>query len=818
MDSYKESFNEETIDIKNLIFKFLGKWYLFVAALIVSVVAAYLYNLWSQPIFEVKTSILIKDEQTVLDSRFSSGLGIYNTQYRISNEIGILKSYQLTQRAIENLEFDIDYFVENRFFETELYKTSPFQVIIDSAVSQPVNVKFNIRFISENNFILTIIEENVNQYNFKLDKQVGNIPAIVYENKHKFFEKIKTRDFAFTIIPYHLPEKLITKQNFSFRLNTRNVLIKRYRNFMVSSDKNSSILIISMKGGNISKLVDFENALTSEYLKKGIERKNFIAENTIKFIDTQVGEISDSLSYSETKLQNYRSQNRVLNMDFQAQQAMTALEGFKNQQAEITVKARYYAYLKNYLKENKDGQDLVAPSSLGIDDPSLNNLINELTKMFSDRLEMMFNSKKDNPYLSSMDLRINSMKKTILENIQNLINASEISLNDIEQRIALVSERVNKLPETQRQLFGFERKFKLNDAIYTFLLTKRSEMQIAKASYLPDNEIIDAARDTEFLPVAPNSKRNFIISLLLGFGIPMALLLLKDYLNDKVLVTEDIEKVTDFPILGYILRNKDKIKTVAFDNQMCLTSESIRSIRTNFQFVTNEKNNNVVLITSSMMSEGKSFISINLALSFALNNKKCIVLSFDLRKPKLGEYLNVKSDKGISTYLSSGVSLDEVIVQTKFPNLDVVLAGPIPPNPMELIAGEKTREFFIQLKKRYDYIFVDTPPIGMVADALLLLKYSDINIYVIRHNLTIKKVFSNVIQNLKKREINNLNIIINDVPSGNKFLSYSHGYGYGYGYGYGSGYYSADKKDGFLPDFLKKIIFNKLISKRINTN
>jgi capsular exopolysaccharide synthesis family protein len=214
-----------------------------------------------------------------------------------------------------------------------------------------------------------------------------------------------------------------------------------------------------------------------------------------------------------------------------------------------------------------------------------------------------------------------------------------------------------------------------------------------------------------------------------------------------------------------------------------------------------------------MMSEGKSFTSINLALSFALNNKRCVLLSFDLRKPKISEYLNLSSEKGISSYLSSDTSLDEIIIPSNYPNLDVILSGPTPPNPMELISGEKTKVFFNQLREKYDFIFIDTPPIGMVADSMLLIKYSDVTIYVVRHNLTLKKVFANVVQNLKKRGIANVNIVINDVPAGKKFLSYSQGYNYAYGYGYGYGYYSSDAKKPKRKESQGRNIFRQIRAK-----
>lgn len=806
MDNYKETADEETIDIKNLIYKFLGKWHWFVACLAVALVIAFYVNRFSQRTYEIKTSVLIKDEKSVLDDRFSA-IGMDNTQYKISNEIGVLKSYQMTQRALLRLDFQTDYFLESRFYAVDLYKSSPFIVVIDTSVTQPVQAKFFVSFTSEDEFDLTIDEENVGFYDFKEKKYTGTSSHVKFKKHCKLFEKITTKDFSFIVIPHSNENRSrFIGEKLSFAFNTPESLIGRYRNFSVTSDKSSSIISISIKGTNVSRMVDFANTLTNEYLQKGVERKNLIAENTIKFIDSQVGEISDSLNYSETKLQNYRSQNRVMNVDFQAQQAISALEELKNQRAEILVKSRYYDYLKQYLTDNNDGQNLAAPSSMGINDPVLNSLISELLKMFNDRLEMMYNSKKENPYIASMDIRIKSMKQNINENVENLRNATNISLQDIDQRISQVSERVNKLPETQRQLFGFERQFKLNDALYTYLLTKRSEMQIAKAAYLPDNEVLDIARDSEYSVISPNTRRNFIIAFFLGLGIPLAFFLLKDYLNDKVSGNEDVEKITDLPILGHIIRNKSKSKTAAFDNPMCLTAESIRSIRANFQFVANEKKSNVVLVTSSMMSEGKSFTSINLALSFAQNNKRCVILCFDLRKPKIKYYLNIDSDKGVSSFLSSDIDVDDVTNKAIFPNLDVITAGPVPPNPMELISGDRTKQLFDQLKLKYDYIFVDTPPIGMVADAILLLKYSDVNIYVVRHNWTLKKMLSNVVSNIRKRGITNFNIIINDIPAVSKLRGYSQAYGYG-----AYSYYSSNERDGLKQK--ERNIFRQLINK-----
>ncbi|HEY4787549.1 MAG TPA: polysaccharide biosynthesis tyrosine autokinase, partial [Bacteroidales bacterium] len=381
--------------------------------------------------------------------------------------------------------------------------------------------------------------------------------------------------------------------------------------------------------------------------------------------------------------------------------------------------------------------------------------------------------------------RINELRQSVLKNIDNLIYASKLSLQDIDKRIDDITKTGNKLPEAQRKLIGYERKFKLNDALYTYLLTKRSETQIAKASYLPDNEVLDEASTDEFRMVYPNTHRNYLIALLLGLGVPAAFLLLREYFNTKVQADEDIEKVTDFPILGHVVRNKETSRSVVTDYPMSLTAESIRAIRTNFQFVAKAQEHNTIVLTSSIKGEGKSFTALNIALSLGLNDKKTVLINFDLRRPRLQDYLGVESeDKGLSAYLSGNADLDEIILSTKFSNLDAIMAGVIPPNPMELIAGQRTKVLFEELKNRYDYILVDTPPIGMVADALLLLNYSDVNIFIVRQNYTLKKVLAQLMQTLKKRGINNMNIVLNDIRLDHRYGMYNYGYAYNYGYGY----------------------------------
>jgi tyrosine-protein kinase Etk/Wzc len=392
---------------------------------------------------------------------------------------------------------------------------------------------------------------------------------------------------------------------------------------------------------------------------------------------------------------------------------------------------------------------------------------------------MSFNSIRDNPYLNSLESRISDIKAKLLENIDNIIKNGEISLREIDSRINDIEAEIGKLPGSQRELLVIERKFKLNDAIYTFLLTRRSEMQISKASNIPSNEILDPASEDDYIKVSPNTSMNYFIALLLGLLVPAAFIYLKDFFRNKIEDKYDIRMMTEIPVIGHVIHNTLKTRLVVHEYPSSIVAESFRSLRTNFQFFSQENEKNVILITSIIKSEGKSFTSVNLGTVFAQNRKKVVVIDFDLRKARIHEYLGIISDNGLSRYLSHNTSIEDIIFPSGIENLDVIPSGPIPPNPTELISSAITTELFNVLSSRYDLILVDSPPIALVSDALLLLRFANIRILVVRQNFTPRNLFASIIGDLQRRNIDRLNIVINDERTdGNT-------YGYGYGYGYG---------------------------------
>jgi len=350
------------------------------------------------------------------------------------------------------------------------------------------------------------------------------------------------------------------------------------------------------------------------------------------------------------------------------------------------------------------------------------------------------------------------------------------------------------MPRTQRELLGIERKFKLNDAIYTFLLQKKAEAQIARASNTPDSEIVDKALIYNVSLIAPHRKVNYILSIIIGLVLPFLIIIVADFLNTKINEVKLVEDITGLPVLGHIHHNKTKSNAIIVDFPKSPIADSFRLVRTNLNFFAKGKKKLVLLITSSISGEGKSFSAINIASVYALFGKKTCLLGFDLRRPGLYKDFGLKNDKGITSYLINDAKIENIIQKTSIENLDLISSGPIPPNPVELIASDKTNELFEELKELYDYIIIDTAPLGVVTDSLLLFQYADVNIFTMRLRFTKKDIFITNLKSLESKEFSNVALLINDVKASDGAYAYS----------YKSKYYTTEDKGMGIKRLLKK--------------
>jgi capsular exopolysaccharide synthesis family protein len=517
------------------------------------------------------------------------------------------------------------------------------------------------------------------------------------------------------------------------------------------------------------------NELLDVYATQNLEKKNHLASITIDYIDKQLAEITDSLSQVEQNLQSFRSNNQLLNVAEQSTGITSQYRDLQNQKAELVTRKRYYEYVSDYLSKNEDFTNIIVPASLGIPDQLLNNMMSELITSQAQRSNMIESSQEKNPLVKKLSIQIENLKKTIKENITSAIKTSEISLDEMNKRIWRVEAEISRLPKTQRQLGSIERKYRLNDAIYNYLLEKRAEANITKASNLPDNEVIESA-EGDLSPVSPNKKLNYMVAVILGLIIPFSYIRVKGALNKKIEGQESIEQSTEVPVLGKILHNNKKNNNIMFEYPDSDIAESFRVLRTNLEYYMRGMHKKVIMVTSCVEGEGKSFNSLNIAMSYAQLGRRTILLDFDLRKPSTFFSNNGEAIIGLSSYLINKATLDDIIISSPYKSLDYIPSGPIPPNPVELIALEKTEKLITRLKEAYDYVIIDTPPLAQVADAYLMIDYADLKVLVVRYNFTLKKVFSLTIKDIKQKDIKNICIVLND----NTIFSDQYGYGYGY--------------------------------------
>jgi len=775
---------DQTPDFKRYLSLFLSNWYWFAASLFFTLTIVYGINRYSEEVFTSSSTLLIKDEQygggmSDMENIIPGG-DIFKSKQNLKNEIGILKSFSLNNRVMNELkEFHIVYIAVGRrkIVEKKLYKTSPFIVIPDTAENQPTLYRVNIEILNEK------------QYNLNID---GDYPLNKTMN---FGDRFNEKGFDF-VVKWRSPGKTIidpdASRRYYFYFESPERLANYYRNRLNIKpiQEEASLVILTISGSVPDQETEYLNKLMELYIGQGLELKNQTADSTIKFIDRQLNSISESLKAAEAKLENFRLENRFLNLTSEGSLIQNRIEQYQNEQGILEFQLSYYKYLLGYLDSQNESGAIVSPSLIGITDQTLFSLVSDLAKYQMLKKDMDFNLKSNVEAIRLCEEKIVASKLTLRDNVVNSISNLNRTQEENKKKIDSVEVEFLKLPGTERDLINIQREFDLNNTVYTYLLNKRAEAGIAKASTVSVNRIIDRAGSYNRSLVSPNPKKNYAIALILGLFFPMVLILLIDYLNNKVIDKKDIERITEVPVIGYIGHNDSKNEVPIKNKPGSTLAESFRSIRTALKFFIREDEHAVIAITSTISSEGKTFIAINLATIIAMLDKKVLLVGLDLRKPRIHKVLEIGNENGMSTYLSSNTDFNDIIFKTDIKNLYYVPSGPVPPNPSELIESIKMREFIIKVRKEFDYVIIDTPPIAIVTDALLVTKLVDVNLVVVRQRFTSRNTL-NLIQDLyKDKKLINPGIILNDISlTGYYGYGLRYGYSLGYGYSYGFNYY-----------------------------
>ena len=794
----------ESIDIKRYISLFISNWYWFALALFISLTLAYGINRYSEKIYTVSSSLLIKDDRMSgglqMAGSFLSGSDIYKSQQNLQNEIGILKSFSLNSRVIGSLpDFHITYMGIGRrnIVESRLYKnTCPFEVISDSLYYQPVGVKIFISIISNKQYSLKI------NGNYKID------------TKLEFGRRFSGGGFNFIINLRHpeqfnIADKTSNKYYFYFEWpgNLANNYSGKLNIEPIATD--ASLVRLSVSGSVPEQESDYLNKLMDFYILQGIEVKNRIADSTIKFIDSQLKMILAELSTAEDNLRNFKNANKLIDVSKEGAFLQDRIVQFGNEKITLEMQQKYYEYLANYLNSKNESGEIISPSIMGVSDQQLGSLVQELASLQKQKKQLTMNLSVNQAPVILLEEGITNARSVLAENVKNSVDVVRNSITDVNKRISLVEQEISKLPGTEIKMINIQRVFDLNNTVYTFLLEKRAEAGITRASNVSDNRIIDRAELFNTALIKPKAKQNILYALFFGLFLPALLISVIYYFNNKIIDKEDIVKRTNAPIIGFISHNESKNEIPVNDKPGSVLSESFRSVRTSLRYFIKEAEHPVIAVTSTITSEGKTFISINLAAIYAMLGKKVLLIGLDLRKPRIHKIFDISNNEGMSEYLSGNCDYNDVIQKTPVENLFYAASGPVPPNPAELIEGSKMKTFIEKAKKEFDLIIIDTPPVAVVSDALLISYYVDVNIFVIRQRYSSKNTLDLIQEYYQTERLRNIGIIINDISLSGYYgygmrYGYSMGYGYSYGNYYGSGYYgkygNSDKTKGYYTE------------------
>jgi len=803
------SFEEQVnFDFKVFLMKLLSHWKWFVIALLTGFLVAYYFNVRKQNIYELDNYVTVKDENNPF---FTSNMSLVFNWGGVSDKVNLImttfKSRTHNEKVVDKLKSYIEYQKKGKYFPINLYDKSPFVFQMDESALQLINQPVEIKILDDYNFELSFQPEDDTSllYDYKNRKSLEKKIDKFHQN-FKFGEVVRT-PFLQGVFQLNPKNSFDKKDTYYLHLNDYNKTVQKYREDLnvKTKDKNSSILILKLKGTNKAKLADYLNT-TADILKQQIlDDKNKYAVNTIKFIDSTLQDIQKDLTNAARDLKNFISNKTVLNLDDPTTKLYEKITRFDLQKNQIVQKKMYYEQLLRYLNDKNHYADLPAPTVVGIDDPTIINKVGKITQLAIQRKKVLTSFQEDSQVIKNIDLEIESLRKSLLETVNSALYSLSQEFNLVNRNIKSIERKINKLPEEKQTLLTLRRKFELKQEVYNNLLQKRNEAGIVMASNVSDLKIIDTAKDVGQLPVAPNRKINYLIAAIMGLLIPALIVFFLYLMDNKVHDIADVEELTDTPLLGQVYHHDKNGNLPVLDFSQGIVAESFRSLRSALRFMLpREKKSKVILITSSISGEGKTFVSANLALVEAVSNKKTVLLEFDLRKPKFKEYFKEARQRqtGLSQYLSGNAVLDDIIVPTEVENLDIILSGSIPPNPSELILTDYTSKLFDELSEKYDIIIIDTPPLGLVSDAMELQKVADVSIFIVREDYTLKSFVKDIDERHKKKEIESLAIIYNDFKINMlKKYGYSKNYGYKYGYGYG-GYF--EKKESFWKKWFKK--------------
>ena len=775
---------ESNINVMEWVVRFLHYWYLFALGLAIAFSLAMLKNRRWIPSYYSYGTVIIKQASGYGATSLMRGFSIDEGMSNVNNQVLTLRSYDLIGRAIDSLPFmDVEYITMGRFKTRNLYHNTPFTVETIQISEQAYYMLFRLD-IQEDGSLIVSIDDDESENPMRIETRYG--------------EHFETPYFSGYILPTQF---MASKGRMFFRFRSRESLITEFLNRMQLNflQQSSTVLCIGLTSETPERDCEFINKLSDIFLLQNLERKNEQAENSIRFINEQLVVLQQSLETSEGEMTAFRQENRFVDVGSYASQLMSMISGYDQQVLQLRLKETYLDYLDNYLNESIEQGTVIAPASLGLNEQMLMGLDSQLNELQIQRGELT----EKNVYYAKYTKDIENVKLTLAEVLKSMRKSLEIEKQDLKERYAEVEQNIQHLPEKELQMVAIERNYRIDDNYYTFFLQKRAESEIQKASNMPDNEILDRARTTSKLVNEKVKKKTMTTFLAVGFIIPLLLIILSELLNDKVRTPKEVEKLSKFRLIGTLRHARSQNPTLVKTSPRSGYAEMLRAMRTRIEFIVGRKEKLCICVTSAESGDGKTFMSTNLAALYGMTGKKTLLIDLDVRKPNIHTKLAVENGVGMTNFLIGECEEDELILHNENFDFDFIRAGAVPPNPGELIHSDKLHEFINKMREQYEYIVIDTSPIGQVPDALSLVADTDITIFVIRCLQTSKSFCSQALEALEEDYADKIHLVLSDIPTEGFHSGYGYGYGYGYGgkrhygygsYGYGYGYgYGKDK-------------------------
>jgi len=752
-----------SLNIKDLFFKYIRFLPLFVLSVALALFAAYTYLRYTTPIYETSGSLIIREDKKAGNDKLQELMSSSN-EVNIQNEIEQLRSRPMMERVVEALNLNYGYFAKGKVKESNIYKSAPFQIeILHLRDSSPFSLQLHFE----------------NSYAFRVDNEKSLISFNqVFKNDHGTFRLVKKEG--------------IIGNDYVIRWRpTAAVASELLSSLFVTPKATTKILILTLRSDNPHLAADVINRLMYEYRINSVDEKNETIKQQLNFINGRLAVVDSELDSITLGLLNYQKANNLINIEAQSDNYFMRIQESDKLLTEQQAQLEIINMIESYLRNSKNNYN-TTPSTLGIADPTLNNLIAAYNVSQLERKELVDKGVPEgNPLIASKESQIEKLRQNILENLRNIKVSYNASIQDWQEENVTAQSQIRLLPEKQQRLLEIQRQQQTKLAVYNLLLEQRERSSITLAATTSNVRVVEDAQPNN-APVEPNKKNVQMIAIFLGLALPALGIFLLELLNDKVSSRTDVERITDATIIGEVGHSLSKEALVVTPNSRGVVAEQFRIIRSNLQYVHNHLSKPIILVTSSFSGEGKSFISTNMGAVMALAGKRTIILEFDIRKPKILSHLNMPKKPGFTNYLLGKAELDSLPIPVPgFDNFFVLACGPVPPNPSELLLDPKLNDLFDYLKAHFDVIIMDTAPVGMVSDALTLSRFANSTLYIVRQGHTYKKQIALIDDYYHQVKLPKLSIIINDVK-----LSHGYGYyGYGrYGYGYGSGYFEEEQQ------------------------